>query len=57
MLNPGERKFHGSKTLSQSRHICITREQNNCQIFIYGTQYTKICIFGYLGGGGGLGGP
>ena len=36
--------------------ICITREKNNSQFFIYGPQYTKMCIFGYSGGGG-LGGP
>ena len=32
--------------------ICITREKNNCQFFIYGTQYTKMWIFGYSGGPG-----
>ena len=32
--------------------ICITREKNNCQFFIYGPQYTKMCIFGYSGGPG-----
>ena len=52
MLNPGEREFQGSKTSSQSRHIYITREKNNCQFFIYGPQYTKMCIFGYSGGCG-----
>ena len=31
--------------------ICITREKNNCQFFIYGPQYTKIVHFrGALGG-------
>ena len=30
----------------------ITREKNNCQFFIYGPQYTKMCIFGYSGGPG-----
>ena len=30
--------------------ICITRGTNNHQNFIYGPQYTKMCIFGYLGG-------
>ena len=30
--------------------ICITRGKNNCQFFIYGPQYTKMCIFSYLGG-------
>ena len=34
MSNPGEQKFQGSKTSSQSRHICITREKNNRQFFI-----------------------
>ena len=34
--------------------ICITRGKNNCQFFIYGPQYTKMCIFGYSGA---LGGP
>ena len=32
--------------------ICITREKNNRQFFIYGPQYTKMCIFGYSGGPG-----
>ena len=32
--------------------ICITREKNNHQFFIYGPQYTKMCIFGYSGGPG-----
>ena len=32
--------------------ICITREKNNCQFFIYEPQYTKMCIFGYSGGPG-----
>ena len=32
--------------------ICITREKNNDQFFIYGPQYTKMCIFGYWGGPG-----
>ena len=32
--------------------ICITREKNNCQFFIYGPQYTKMWIFGYSGGPG-----
>ena len=48
MSNPGERKFQGSKTSSQSRHMY--NKGNNHQFFIYGPQYTKICIFGYLGG-------
>ena len=30
--------------------ISITREINNCQFFIYGPQYAKMCIFGYSGG-------
>ena len=30
--------------------ICITRGKNNCKFFIYGPQYTKMCIFGYWGG-------
>ena len=34
--------------------ICITREQNNHQFFIYGPQYNLFCIFGYSGGGGPL---
>ena len=46
MSNPGERKFH------HRADICITREKNNCQFFIYGPQYTKMCIFGYSGGPG-----
>ena len=32
--------------------ICITRGKNNHQFFIYGPQYTKMCIFGYSGGPG-----
>ena len=32
--------------------ICITRDKNKAQFFIYGPQYTKMCIFGNLGGGG-----
>ena len=32
--------------------ICITREINNHQFFIYGPQYTKMCIFCYSGGSG-----
>ena len=32
--------------------ICITREKNNRQFFIYGPLYTKMCIFGYSGGPG-----
>ena len=30
--------------------ICITRGKNNHEFFIYGPQYTKMCILGYLGG-------
>ena len=52
MSNPGERKFQGSKTSSQSRHM-YNKGKNNCQFFIYGPQYTKMCIFGYLGRGPG----
>ena len=33
-------------------YICITREKNIWQFFIYGPQYTKMCIFGYSGGPG-----
>ena len=36
---------------------CITREQNNHKFFIYGPQCDFFCIFGYSGGGGGLGCP
>ena len=32
--------------------LCITRDKNNYQFFIYGAQYTKMCIFGYSGGPG-----
>ena len=32
--------------------ICITMGKNNCQFFIYGPQYTKMCIFCYSGGPG-----
>ena len=32
--------------------ICITREKNNRQFFIYEPLYTQICIFGYSGGPG-----
>ena len=49
MSNPGELKFQGSKTSSQSRHM-YNKGKNNCQFFIYGPQYTKMCIFGYSGG-------
>ena len=51
MSNPGEQKFQGSKTSSQSRHM-YNKGKNNCQFFIYGPQYTKMCIFGYSGGPG-----
>ena len=37
---------------SQKTHICITREKNNRQFFMYGPLYTKMCIFGYSGGPG-----
>ena len=33
--------------------ICITREKNNRQFFIYGPLYTKMCIFAIRGGGAG----
>ena len=56
MSNPGERKFQGSKTSSQSRHM-YNKGKNNCQFFIYGPQYNIFCIFGYSGGGGGPGWP
>ena len=56
MSNPGERKFQGSNTLSQSRHM-YKKRTNKCLSFIYGPQYTKICIIGYSGGGGGAGWP
>ena len=49
MSNPGERTFQGSKTSSQSRHV-YNKGENKHQFFIYGPQYTKMCIFGYLGG-------
>ena len=56
MSNPGERNFQGSKTSSQSRHMYIlNKEKNKCQSFIYGPQYTKMCIFLALRGA--LGGP
>ena len=32
--------------------ICITREKNNREFFIYRPLYTKMCIFGYSGGPG-----
>ena len=32
--------------------ICVTTDKNNCQFFIYGPQYTQMCIFGYSGGPG-----
>ena len=48
MSNPGERKFHGSKNSSQSRHM-YNKGKNNHQFFKYGPQYTKMCIFGYSG--------
>ena len=52
MSNPGERKFQGAVRPHHRADICITREKNNCQFFIYGPQYTKMCIFGYSGGPG-----
>ena len=53
MANPGERKFQGSKTSSQSRHM-YNKGKNNCQFCIYGPQYTNFFgYFGYSGGGGG----
>ena len=51
MSNPGERKFQGSKTSSQSRHM-NNKEKNNSQVFLYGPPYTKMCIFGYSRGPG-----
>ena len=51
MSNPGERKFLDSKTSSQSRHM-YNKGTNNRQFFIYGPQYTKMCIFGYSAGPG-----
>ena len=51
MPNPGERKFQGSKTSSQSRYM-YNKGKNNHQFFIYGPQYKNKCIFGYSGGGG-----
>ena len=51
MSNPGEQKFQGSKTSSQSRHM-YNKGKNNRQFFIYGPLYTKMCIFGYSGGPG-----
>ena len=33
-------------------NICITREKNNHQFFIYGPQYRKMCNFGYSGAPG-----
>ena len=51
MSNPGERKFQGSKISSQSRHM-YNKGKNNYQFFIYGPQYTKMCIFGNSGGPG-----
>ena len=27
--------------------ICVTRENNNHQFFIWGPQYKQMCIFGY----------
>ena len=49
--NPGERKYQGSKTSSQSRHM-YRGKTNNHQFFIYGPQYKFVCIFGYSGGPG-----
>ena len=51
--NPGERKFQGSKTSSQSRHM-YNKGKNNCQFFIYGPQYTEMLILAIRGA---LGGP
>ena len=52
------RRTHGNENFRAVRthhraDICITRgKNNNCQFFIYmyGPQYTQICIFGYSGG-------
>ena len=49
--NPDKRKFQGSKTTSQSRHM-YNKGENNHQFFIYGPQYNFVCSFGYSGGPG-----
>ena len=41
--NPSERKFQGSKTSPQSRHM-YNKGKNNYQFFIYGPQYKKIAF-------------
>ena len=52
MSNPGERKFQGSKTSSQSRHM-YNMGKNNNQFFIYWPQYNFFLHFWLFGGGGG----
>ena len=56
-LNPGERKFQGSKISSQSRQI-YNKGKNNHLFFIYGPQCEKkIAFWAIRGGGGGAGWP
>ena len=47
MSNPGLPHYQGNKTSSQSRQM-HSKEQNNCQFFIYGPQCEEMCILGYL---------
>ena len=54
MSNPGERKFQGSKTSSQSRHM-YNKGKNNCQFFMYMATIYKNVNFWLFGGA--LGGP
>ena len=53
-LNVTDRRTDGRGALQYlpSRAFGAAGDKNNCQFFIYGPQYTKICIFGYSGGPG-----
>ena len=54
--NSGVSKFQGWNTSQQNRYMYNNRENNNHQFFIilYVPQCQEMCIFGYLGGVGGL---
>ena len=55
MSNLGLPKFQGSKTSSQSRYICIIREQITPGFSYIGYNVKKMRFFCYSRGGGGLG--
>ena len=54
MSNPGEQKFQGSKTLSQSRHM-YNKGKKITDSFSYMGHYIQKCVF--LAIRGALGGP